>query len=127
MVNLVRVPTAGRNFETLGEDPLLQSRLVEREVAAIQRAGTIATIKHFAENNQENNRMGVNVNVDPQTLHEIELPPFEAAVRAGSASVMCAYNKVNGLFSCENPDLLSGILRGSWGFRGFVVSDYGAN
>jgi len=127
MANLVRVPTAGRNFETLGEDPVLQSRLVEREVEAIQRAGTIATIKHFAENNQEDNRMGVNVNVDPQTLHEIELPPFEAAVAAGAGSVMCAYNKVNGRFSCENPDLMADILRGRWGFEGFVVSDYGAN
>jgi beta-glucosidase len=127
MANLVRVPLAGRNFETLGEDPLLQSRLVEREVEAIQRAGTIATIKHFAENNQENNRMGVNVNVDPQTLHEIELPAFEAAIAAGSGSLMCAYNKVNGLFSCENPDLLADILRSRWGFEGFVVSDYGAN
>lgn len=127
MVNLVRVPVAGRNFETLGEDPLLQSRLVERELGAIQRAGTIATVKHLAENNQENNRMAVNVNVDPQTLHEIELPPFEAAVAAGTGAVMCAYNKVNGLFSCENPELLSDTLRERWGFAGFVVSDYGAN
>jgi len=127
MVNLVRVPTAGRNFETLGEDPLLQSELVAREIASIQRTGTMVTIKHFAENNQENNRMGVNVHVDDRTLNELELPPFEAAITAGAGSVMCAYNKVNGLFSCENPALLTDILRSRWGFDGFVVSDYGAN
>jgi beta-glucosidase len=127
MVNLVRVPTAGRNFETLGEDPFLQSALVAPEVRSVQRAGTMVTIKHFAENNQENNRMGVNVNVDAQTLNEIELPPFESAIDAGAAAVMCAYNKVNGEFSCENPELLTGILRDRWGFDGYVVSDYGAN
>lgn len=127
MVNLVRVPTAGRNFETLGEDPLLQSRLVASEIAGVQGEGTIATIKHFAENNQENNRMQVDVLVDDQTLRELELPAFEAAIGAGAGAVMCAYNKVNGTFSCENPALLRGILRREWGFTGFVVSDYGAN
>ena len=127
MVNLVRVPTAGRNFETLGEDPFLQSELVASEVRSVQRAGTIVTIKHFAENNQENNRQGVNVHVDAQTLNEIELPAFESASDAGAGAVMCAYNKVNGAFSCENPGLLTDILRGRWGFEGFVVSDYGAN
>ncbi|HSR95929.1 MAG TPA: glycoside hydrolase family 3 N-terminal domain-containing protein, partial [Kofleriaceae bacterium] len=127
MVNLVRVPTAGRNFETLGEDPFLQSALIAPEVASVQRAGTIVTIKHLAENNQENNRQMVNVHVDAQTLHEIELPAFESAVGAGAGAVMCAYNKVNGAFSCENPGLLTDVLRGQWGFDGFVVSDYGAN
>jgi beta-glucosidase len=127
MVNLVRVPLAGRNFETLGEDPFLQSALIAPEVDAVQRAGTIVTIKHLAENNQENNRMAVDVHVDPQTLHEIELPAFEAAVGAGVGAVMCAYNKVNGAFSCENPELLATTLRGRWGFDGFVLSDFGAN
>ena len=127
MVNLVRVPLAGRNFETLGEDPFLQRALIAPEVDAVQRAGTIVTIKHFAENNQENNRQMVDVHVDAQTLNEVELAPFEAAVGAGAGAVMCAYNKVNGAFSCENPELLATILRGRWGFAGFVLSDFGAN
>jgi beta-glucosidase len=127
MANIVRVPQAGRNFETLGEDPFLMSRLVAPETRGIQDQGTIATVKHFAENNQENQRQTINVNVDERTLREIEAPGFEAAVRAGSASVMCAYNSVNGRFACENPTLLTEILREQWGFSGFVVSDYGAN
>ena len=128
MMNMVRVPQAGRNFETLGEDPSLMAQLVAAETRGIQSQGEIATAKHFAENNQENNRMGVNVNVDDQTLREVELRGFEAAVKAGNTgAVMCAYNSVNGNFSCENPTLLTDILRNQWGFSGFVVSDYGAN
>jgi beta-glucosidase len=86
----------------------------------------IATAKHLAENNQENGRQSINVNVDERTLHEIELPAFEASVRAGVGSVMCAYNQVNGIFGCENPALLTNVLRDRWRFDGFVVSDYGA-
>jgi beta-glucosidase len=128
MLNTVRVPQAGRNFETLGEDPFLMSRLAVAETRGIQREGTIATAKHYAENNQENQRQSINVNVDEQTLHEIELRGFEAAVKAGrTGSVMCSYNSVNGHFACENPTLLGDILRQQWGFSGFVVSDYGAN
>jgi beta-glucosidase len=128
MLNMVRVPQAGRNFETLGEDPSLMAQLVAAETRGIQSQGEIATAKHYAENNQENNRMGVNVNVDDQTLREMELRGFEAAVKAADAgAVMCAYNSVNGNFSCENPTLLTDILRNQWGFSGFVVSDYGAN
>jgi beta-glucosidase len=128
MMNMVRVPQAGRNFETLGEDPSLMAALVAAETRGIQGQGEIATAKHFAENNQENNRMGVNVHVDDQTLREMELRGFEAAVKDGhTGAVMCAYNSVNGNFSCENPTLLTDILRNQWGFSGFVVSDYGAN
>jgi beta-glucosidase len=128
MLNTVRVPQAGRNFETLGEDPFLMSRLVVAETRGIQGEGVIATAKHYAENNQEDQRQTINVNVDERTLHEIELRGFEAAVRtAGTGSVMCAYNSVNGKFACENPTLLTEILRNQWGFTGFVVSDYGAN
>src|SRR5215471_12963748 len=128
MMNMVRVPQAGRNFETLGEDPSLMASLVAAETRGIQSQGEIATAKHFAENNQENNRMGVNVNVDDQTLREMELRGFEAAVKAGNTgAVMCAYNSVNGNFSCENPTLLTDILRNQWGFNGFVVTDYGAH
>jgi beta-glucosidase len=127
MINIVRVPYAGRDFETLGEDPFLMSRLAVAETRAIQREGTIATPKHFAENNQETNRQGIDVQVDERTLNEIELPAFAATVEAGAGSVMCSYNKVNTVYSCENPVLLTDILRIRWGFEGFVVSDYGAN
>jgi beta-glucosidase len=128
MLNLVRVPQAGRNFETLGEDPFLISRLVAAETRGIQGEGTIATAKHYAENNQENQRQTINVNVDERTLREIELRGFEAAVKAGhTGAVMCAYNSVNGRFACENPTLLTDILRHQWGFTGFVVSDWRAN
>ena len=128
MLNMVRVPQGGRNFETLGEDPSLMSQLVAAETRGIQSEGEIATAKHYAENNQENNRMGVNVNVDDRTLREMELRGFEAAVKDGhTGSVMCSYNSVNGNFACENPTLLTNILRNQWGFTGFVVSDYGAN
>jgi beta-glucosidase len=127
MANLVRVPQAGRNFETLGEDPLLMSRLIAAETRGIQSRGTIATVKHLAENNQEDQRQTIDVQVDERTLHEMELQGFEAGVRAGAGSVMCSYNSVNGHFACENPSLLTDILRNQWGFTGFVVSDYGAN
>ena len=128
MLNTVRVPQGGRNFETLGEDPFLMARLVTAETHGIQGQGVIATAKHYAENNQENQRQTINVNVDERTLHEIELRGFEAAVRQGhTGSVMCSYNSVNGKFACENPTLLTDILRHQWGFTGFVVSDYGAN
>src|SRR5512132_3096916 len=128
MLNLVRVPQAGRNFETLGEDPFLMARLVTAETRGIQGEGVIATAKHYAENNQQKQGQTINVNVDERTLHEIELRGFEAAVRKGrTGSVMCSYNSVNGHFACENPTLLTEILRHQWGFKGFVVSDYGAN
>jgi beta-glucosidase len=128
MLNMVRVPQAGRNFETLGEDPFLMAQLVAAETRGIQSEGEIATAKHYAENNQENQRQTINVNVDDRTLREMELRGFEAAVKAGqTGAVMCSYNSVNGNFACENPTLLADILRNQWGFTGFVLSDYGAN
>jgi beta-glucosidase len=126
MVNIVRVPQAGRNFETLGEDPLVASALVAAEIEGIQREGLMATVKHFAENNQENARQSVSADVDARTMHEIELPGFEAAVKAHVASVMASYNKVNGTYASENLALESDILRGEWEFDGFVMSDWGA-
>jgi beta-glucosidase len=126
MVNIVRVPQGGRNFETLGEDPVLASTLVAAEIDGIQREGVMATIKHFAMNNQENVRQSVSADVDERTMHEIELPGFEAAVRAGVASVMASYNKVNGTWASENADLETKILRDQWHFEGFVMSDWGA-
>jgi beta-glucosidase len=126
MVNIVRVPQGGRNFETLGEDPLLASRMVAAEVDGIQRSGLIATIKHFALNNQENQRMSVSADADERTMHEVELPGFEAAIRAGAGAVMAAYNKVNGTWAAESAPLLTDVLRGEWKFSGFVMSDWNA-
>jgi beta-glucosidase len=124
MVNLIRVPQAGRAFETLGEDPLLIARIVAEEVRGIQGAGLIATVKHYAANNQEYNRHSISANVDERTLHEIYLPGFEGAVKAGAGAVMCAYNKVNGICSCNSSELLTNILRNQWGFTGWVMTDW---
>lgn len=126
MVNIVRVPQGGRNFETLGEDPLLASRLVAAETRGIQSEGTIATVKHFAFNNQENQRQMVSADVDERTGREIYLPGFEASIEAGAGSVMAAYNRVDGIYAAENPQLLTDVLRKDWGFKGFVMSDWGA-
>jgi beta-glucosidase len=126
MVNTVRVPQGGRNFETLGEDPCLAGRIVAAEIEGIQGEGLIATVKHFAMNNQENARQSVSADVDEQTMHEIELPGFEAASRAGVGAMMASYNKVNGTYAAESVPLLTTILRGEWGFTGFVMSDWGA-
>ncbi|GAA2479019.1 beta-glucosidase family protein [Streptomyces longisporus] len=124
MVNLIRTPYAGRNFETFSEDPLLASGMVAAEIGGIQGEGLIATVKHYALNNQEKDRMSIDVRVDEQTMHEIELRGFEAAVGAGVGAVMGAYNKVNGTFSCENKTLLTDILRDRWGFDGWVMTDW---
>lgn len=124
MVNLIRTPYAGRNFETFAEDPLLSAELVAEEIKGIQGEGLIATVKHFALNNQEKDRMSVDVRVDERTLHETELRGFEAAVAAGAGSVMGAYNKVDSTFACENKTLLSDVLRELWGFEGWVMTDW---
>jgi beta-glucosidase len=126
MVNTIRVPYAGRNFETFSEDPLLSGQTVAGEVRGIQSQGLIATTKHYAENNQEQDRQTVDVQVGEQALHEIELSGFEAAVRAGTGSIMCSYNKINGETGCGNSELLTSILKEQWGFRGWVMSDWGA-
>jgi beta-glucosidase len=126
MTNIIRVPQGGRNFETYSEDPLLSANLAAAQVKGIQSQGLIATVKHFAANNQENNRMGVDVKVDEQSLREVELPAFQAAVDAGAGSVMCSYNGVNGQTGCGNQALLNDILKTRWGFQGWVMSDWGA-
>jgi beta-glucosidase len=126
MVNLIRTPYAGRNFETFSEDPLLSADLVAEEIRGIQAEGLIATVKHLALNNQEKDRTTIDVRVDEQTLHETELRGFEAAVAAGAGSVMAAYNKVDGVYCAENPKLLTELLRNRWGFDGWVMSDWGA-
>nr|AUO14861.1 Beta-glucosidase [Amycolatopsis sp.] len=124
MVNTIRIPYGGRNFETFSEDPLLTSRMAGAEVRGIAGQGTIPVVKHLAGNNQENDRQTINVLMDDQTLHEVELPGFEAAVKAGAGAVMCSYNNLNGPSACANPDLLTGILREQLAFQGWVMSDW---
>jgi beta-glucosidase len=120
-INIVRDPLFRRNHTTFGEDPLLNAQLAAAEVAGIESQGVMAQVKHFAAYNGSDG-----VIVDERTLHEMYLPPFEAAVEAGAASVMCSYNQVNGRSACENAKLLNGVLRGQWDFTGFVTSDWGA-
>ncbi|WP_246842880.1 beta-glucosidase [Allokutzneria sp. NRRL B-24872] len=124
MMNNIRVPTAGRNYETFAEDPVVTSRIAAAEIRGIQSQGVIANAKHFAANNQETDRMSIDVQVDERTLRETELPPFESAVRAGVGSFMCSYNKVNGTPACGDRRLLTEILRAQWDFRGWVMSDW---
>ncbi|MET9699318.1 glycoside hydrolase family 3 N-terminal domain-containing protein [Streptomyces sp. NPDC006529] len=126
MANLIRTPCAGRNFETFSEDPRLTADLVAEVVRGIQDEGLIATVKHFALNNQEQGRDTVDAIAAEQTLHETELRGFEAAVGAGAGAVMGAYNKVNGTYACESKPLLDDVLRGRWGFDGWVMSDWRA-
>ncbi|MEW6574825.1 beta-glucosidase [Sphingorhabdus sp.] len=124
-VNLARLPILGRNFEYFGEDPFLSGTMAVAETKAIQARGLIAMPKHYAANEQETNRMTIQTTVDNQVLRELYLLPFEMAVKDGkAASIMCAYNYVNGQSSCENRYLLTDILRKDWGFTGYVQSDF---
>ncbi|MGC4043541.1 MAG: glycoside hydrolase family 3 C-terminal domain-containing protein [Armatimonas sp.] len=124
MINIVRVPQGGRNFETFGEDPLLAGTIVADEIRGIQSEGLIATVKHYAANNFERDRQTIDAQVDERTLREIYLPAFRAAVKAGAGAVMGSYNRLNGTYACENPFLLDTVLRQEWGFTGFVMSDW---
>jgi beta-glucosidase len=131
-INILRVPYWGRVAETFGEDPYLTSQMAVAEVKGIQSQHVIATPKHFAGNNQETYRLGVNpdgnnVNefISQRALNEIYFPAFKAAVQqGGTGAVMCAYNQVNGEYSCQNGYLLAAALKAAWGFDGFVVSDW---
>ncbi|HZC73128.1 MAG TPA: glycoside hydrolase family 3 C-terminal domain-containing protein [Jatrophihabitans sp.] len=126
-INIARVPRNGRTFEGYGEDPYLAGQLAAANINGIQHNDVIAEVKHYTANNQETNRFSVNEVIDNRTLHEIYLPQFEAAVQDGHpGSVMCAYPKINGEFACQNSYLLKDVLRGQWGFDGFVQSDFGA-
>ncbi|MCQ2324900.1 MAG: glycoside hydrolase family 3 C-terminal domain-containing protein, partial [Paludibacteraceae bacterium] len=125
-VNIYRTPLNGRNFEYMGEDPYLASRMVVPYVQGVQSKGVAACVKHFALNNQETYRHLVNVKVSDRALYEIYLPAFKAAVVEGGAwSIMGSYNRYNGQYNCHNDILLNRILRDEWGFDGAVISDWG--
>lgn len=125
-VNIYRTPLNGRNFEYMGEDPYLASRMVVPYVQGVQQNGVAACVKHFALNNHEVNRHTTNVVVDDRALYEIYLPAFKAAVQEGQAwAIMGAYNLYKGQHACHNQYLLNDILKGEWGFDGVVVSDWG--
>lgn len=125
-VNLLRTPFGGRNFESYGEDPVLASKLAAAFVEGVQAEGVVASVKHFALNEQEHDRYNIDARADERTLREIHFPAFEAAVKAGVWSVMASYNRFNGIYATENAWLLTDLLKREWGFQGFVVSDWGA-
>ena len=126
-VNIQRVPHGGRNFESFGEDPYLASRLAVGYITGVQRKHVLATIKHFAVNNQETERDRINVKISERALREIYLPTFEASVKeAGVWAVMNAYNKLNGPYCTANQHLNNEILKKEWGFKGVLMSDWGA-
>ena len=126
-INMKRSPLCGRNFEYFSEDPFLAGELALAMVTAIQEQGIGTSLKHFAANNQEDDRLRVSAEVDERTLREIYLPAFERVVTAAQPwTVMCAYNRVNGSYASEHHWLLTDVLRNEWGFEGLVVSDWGA-
>ncbi len=125
-INIQRIPTGGRTYEYLSEDPLLSGMLAVAYTKGSQDDGTAVCLKHYALNNQEDYRGSVDVQISDRAMHEIYLKPFEMAVREADAwGVMAAYNKVNGRWCSENEQLLNTILREQWGFPGMVISDWG--
>src|ERR1700729_3588163 len=121
-VNIDRDLEFGRGYNTFGEDPFLTSQMGVAEIKGIQSQHVMAQAKHFIGYDTD----ATNVVIDDQTLHEVYLAPFAAAVKAGVSSIMCSYNKINGPYSCGNADTLRKILKGELGFKGFVTSDWGA-
>ncbi|KIH92662.1 beta-glucosidase [Sporothrix brasiliensis 5110] len=123
---LGKIPVGGRNWEGFGPDPYLTGVAMAETIQGMQGAGVQACAKHFILNEQELNRETISSTVDDRTMHELYLWPFADAVRAGVASVMCSYNKVNGTWACENKNILTDLLKEELGFRGYVVSDWNA-
>lgn len=126
-INIKRSPLCGRNFEYFSEDPVVSGVMGAALVRGIQSQGVGASLKHFAANNQETDRLRVSSDVDPRTLREIYLRGFQRVVQdAQPWTVMCSYNRINGVYASEDPWLLTSVLRDEWGFEGIVVSDWGA-
>ena len=126
-INIVRTPLSGRGFECFSEDPVLTAKLAVAYVRGVQKAGVAATVKHFVGNDSETERRTYDARIDEAVLRELYLVPFEASVLDGEALlVMAAYNSVNGATMTANAPLLRGVLKGEWGFRGVVVSDWSA-
>ncbi|MDR6438697.1 beta-glucosidase [Paenarthrobacter nicotinovorans] len=126
-INIKRSPLCGRNFEYFSEDPLVSGVLGSAWVRGVQSQGVGTSVKHFAANNQETDRMRISSDVDERTLREIYLPAFERVVKDSKpTTVMCSYNRINGLYASENAWLLTDVLRDEWGFAGAVISDWGA-
>jgi beta-glucosidase len=126
-VNLMREPRNGRNFEYAGEDPLLAGTMAGAAIAGIQSNQIVSTVKHFAVNDQETDRNNGNAILEEGALRMSDLLAFQIAIERGDpGSVMCAYNRVGGLYACEQPFLLTQVLRNEWGFPGYVLSDWGA-
>ena len=126
-INIKRSPLCGRNFEYLSEDPFLAGKLGAAYVNGVQSKNVGTSVKHFAANNQEFRRMSCSSNIDERTLREIYLPAFEETVKEGKPdTIMASYNKINGTFAVESKWLLTDLLRKEWGFKGYVVSDWGA-
>ncbi|KAI8381025.1 glycoside hydrolase superfamily [Radiomyces spectabilis] len=125
-MNMARTAAGGRNWEGFGEDPYLAGIASAETIQGIQSEGVMATAKHIIGNEQETNRNEASSDIDDRTMHEIYLWPFARSVEAGVASVMCSYNKVNGVYACESEYVLNQLLKGELGFKGFVQSDWSA-